>query len=219
MEILNKISKHKKTPLELLKQGLQNVNNKYLNNKCEVWDSMYDAHYEDKMNSNAQKDRYLEIINIIYNSGINKPEILDIGSGNGTLTKYLEEKQFKTYTGIDTSKEAVKIANNYFENYDNVCFLETDILTFSGYKFDFIIFNESLYYFKLSDIKRVLTKALALLKDEGFIIISMSVNLKSYMIRKILDKLIKPETDKIVLSRHSKNKWKIRVYKNLKSVE
>ncbi|HRE40782.1 MAG TPA: class I SAM-dependent methyltransferase [Ignavibacteria bacterium] len=213
MEIIDKILKQRKTPVEFLKQGIQNVYSKYLKNESSIWNNMYKENYEDKMNSEQQKDRYIEIGEIVNKSGIGKSDILDIGSGNGTLTNYIDTKKINTFTGIDISKEAVKIANKKYETNENINFIETDILTFSGYKFDIIIFNESLYYFRLKDIEEVIERALDMLKEDGIMIISMSVSIKSYLIRKKLDLIFTPESDKKIYSRFSGNNWRIRVYK------
>ncbi|HCA43633.1 MAG TPA: hypothetical protein DEP28_10330 [Bacteroidetes bacterium] len=91
MEIINKISGQKKSFSEIIKQGLQNIYNKYLNNKKEVWNDMYEMKYEDKMNSSEQSDRYIEIANVINSFEISNPDILDVGSGNGTLVGYIDK--------------------------------------------------------------------------------------------------------------------------------
>ncbi|GEM_PF-4552951 len=56
-----------------------------------------------------------------------------------------------------------------------------------------------------------------LLNEDGTVIISMSQSLKSYLIRRKLDKILNPESDKLIYSVNSGNKWRIRVYKNLRS--
>lgn len=217
MEIINKISGQKKSFSEIIKQGLQNIYNKYLNNKKEVWNDMYEMKYEDKMNSSEQSDRYIEIANVINRLEISNPDILDVGSGNGTLVGYIDKNNFNTFTGIDISKKAVEIGNEKYSDNPNINFLETGIFKFSGYKFDIIIFNESLYYFRINEIENVISKTMDLLNEDGTLIISMSQSLKSYLIRRKLDKILKPESDKLIYSVNSGNKWRIRVYKNLRS--
>lgn len=217
MEIINKISGKKKSLSEIIKQGLQNIYNKYLNNKEEVWNEMYEMKYEDKMNSAEQSDRYIEIANVINCLEIRNPDILDVGSGNGTLISYIDKNNFNSFTGIDISKKAVEIGNEKYSDNPKINFLETDIFKFSGYKFDIIIFNESLYYFRVNEIEEVINKTMDLLNEEGILIISMSQNLKSFLIRRKLDKILNPESDKLIYSLNSRNKWRIRVYKNLRS--
>lgn len=218
MEIINKISGRKKSLSEIIKQGLQNIYNKYLNSKKEVWDNMYEKKYEDKMNSTEQSDRYIEIANVINSLELRNPDILDVGSGNGTLAGYINNKNFNSFTGIDISKKAVEIGNEKYSDVPNINFIETGIFKFSGYKFDIIIFNESLYYFRINEIERVINKTKDLLNEYGVLIISMSQSLKSYLIRRKLDKILNPESDKLIYSVNSGNKWRIRVYKNLRSL-
>ena len=77
----------------------------------------------------------------------NKPSILDIGCGTGTLLKKIDINNISFYKGIDISSTAINQANK-LEN-PKVSFEKTDMMTFeTQLKFNIIIFCQSLYYLR-----------------------------------------------------------------------
>ncbi len=94
--------------------------------------------------SNFQKKRFTKIEKIIKN--IPHKTILEIGSAEGHLTKYLTNRS-DNVTCLEISKQAIKRAklraprakyiNSSFQNYN-----------FNSQKFDLIICSEVLYYLK-----------------------------------------------------------------------
>lgn len=101
-------------------------------------------------------------------------DILEFGSANGRLTKYLKEERNcqVTIVEIDTTSgnEAAKYAVNSFIGSE-----EGDILKYhwyqNSYKYDYIIFADVLEH--LSDPRTVLQRASFLLKDTGSILVSI----------------------------------------------
>jgi len=107
--------------------------------KPDEWDAQYKDGAWDYLKSKQQAPHYGVIAAyVIEGQGTS---VLDIGCGIGLLSTYLVEEE---YFGIDLSEVALQTAadNNMF-----AVFEQADADTFEPYgQYDFIIFNESLYY-------------------------------------------------------------------------
>jgi len=102
----------------------------------------------------------------------NKPSILDIGCGTGTLLKKIDINNISFYKGIDISSIAIKQAFK-LEN-TKVSFEKADMMTFqTQVKFNIIIFCESLYYLRDDNqIDIIIEKYDNFLANNGIVIIS-----------------------------------------------
>lgn len=99
--------------------------------------------------------RYTKIVEHINYCDINKPKILDLGCGFGSLCKYLKEDNFSSLLGVDLSDTAIIKAKK--KGYNNANFFVADIQKFeTNEKFDIIILNEVIYY--LDDYIETLSK-------------------------------------------------------------
>jgi len=94
--------------------------------------------------------------------------ILDVGCGNGTLSRLLAHDN-KMIMGIDTNKFSINVANQN-NKYNNVKFIEADFLkyNFKNEKYDVIIFVASIHHMNM---EKALIKAKKLLNTHGRIII------------------------------------------------
>lgn len=71
--------------------------------------------------------------------------ILDVGCGTGVLRSSFADTEVLSYTGLDASKEAVRVADE--RGYRASQFVVADFDEFQpGAEHDIVIFNESLYY-------------------------------------------------------------------------
>lgn len=112
----------------------------------------------------------------------NDGSILDVGCGVGILSDFLQDKDRNRYTGIDISSVAIKIAK---EKRKKMTFYNIKAEHFNKEKkilYDFIIFNESIYYMNHMAILRQYTEYLA---PNGTIILSIWFNEKIAFGKKI----------------------------------
>lgn len=93
---------------------------------------------------------------------------LDVGCGaGGRFVRKLQEKGFKI-TGLDISREMVKLAR---ENHPNEIFFVQDICTWeTEQKFDFIIAWDSIFHLPFSMQQPVVTKLCNILVKNGVLI-------------------------------------------------
>jgi len=93
---------------------------------------------------------------------------LDVGCGSGgRFVRILEEHEF-TVTGMDVSKEMVKIAH---KNHPQQHFLHQDICTWeTSERFDFIVAWDSIFHLPLAMQKPVISKLCSLLASGGVLI-------------------------------------------------
>ena len=90
----------------------------------------------------ATRKKRLEIL-IQYLDIKKKNSVLDFGCGTGFLYEHLKSLKFKgSYTGIDISPEAIKLANKLYDNNKNCNFILTNILKKKlKTKFDYVLIN------------------------------------------------------------------------------
>ena len=103
-----------------------------------------------------------------------KKNVLDIGSGVGTLDFYLA-LHGKTILGIETSHKAVKIANRSLKNFNlenKIKFIQEDFFKLNLNKtFDFVICSEVLEH--LQDDQAAIKKIYGLIKKNGLVMITV----------------------------------------------
>jgi SAM-dependent methyltransferase len=107
--------------------------------------------------------------------------ILDLGCGPGNTANELADSAYRTYLGLDISKEAlVKAAERSKANgraHKN-SFTTGDFLSFEpNQKFDVILFRESMYHIPLHKIKPVLKHYSQYLTEQGLFIVRMYLSM------------------------------------------
>tara|TARA_B110000027_G_C16096073_1_gene290861 strand:- start:59 stop:688 length:630 start_codon:yes stop_codon:yes gene_type:complete len=127
----------------------------------------------DWINNNTSHHEYLisSVKNLLHeiNLGNEKLELLDVGCGNGYLTKTICN-EFRKTLGIDLSKEGINQAEKYTN--ENLNFLNSDMenLISEGKKFDFISSFEVIEHQYLPDL--FLKNISKLLKTNGYFLVS-----------------------------------------------
>lgn len=108
--------------------------------------------------------------------------ILDLGCGEGPLHDAMDSRAYSRYVGVDISQTAIDRIR--FKQNENTSFIAQDIDAFtSEERFDFVIFNECLYY--LPDPIATMERYEALLKPDGLFIVSMYLHPRAVAWRKI----------------------------------
>lgn len=146
-----------------------------MDNIFDLWAEEYDKDVElTDENNKYPFAGYKEVINFIYNSIKNGSgyKILDIGFGTGKLTEKLYNDGYNI-TGIDFSKEMIKIANSKMPKarlieYDFSKDLPEEIL---NEKFDFIISTYAIHHLKDNEKVNFLEKLYNLLDTDGKILV------------------------------------------------
>jgi ubiquinone/menaquinone biosynthesis C-methylase UbiE len=94
-------------------------------------------------------------------------QLLEVGCGNGWLSRQLSIIPDSTVTGIDINTTELQQAITVFSEYSNLSFIAGDIRTglLPNHSFDCIIFAASIQYFE--SLEAILIPALQLLKPDG----------------------------------------------------
>ena len=117
--------------------------------------------------------------------------ILDAGCGEGLLAEKLKILPYKSYLGMDVSKEAIALATGRLGD-ERSRFTVADALAFdTDERFDVIVFNQSLYY--LSEPAALLVKYQKLLTPNGRIIVSMVDNARTRAVWRLIDPAMRIE--------------------------
>jgi 2-polyprenyl-3-methyl-5-hydroxy-6-metoxy-1,4-benzoquinol methylase len=103
--------------------------------------------------------------------------VLDVGCGRGELTHRLYEMGASAI-GVDYSAEAVAIANSTFKNHigETLRYLQKDILSFSGDKFDRILMADVVEHIEEKPLELLFEKSARLLNEDGYVIIHTAPN-------------------------------------------
>ncbi|MGF1740248.1 methyltransferase domain-containing protein [Vibrio profundum] len=106
-------------------------------------------------------------VKVIHSIDINNPEkILDIGSGDGTVTQYLNEHFQGHVSGIDISLPMLEFATDRWKENVDVSFQHGDAISFrSVTKFDLITSFNCLHW--VSPIEQALNNIHSLLSNNG----------------------------------------------------
>jgi SAM-dependent methyltransferase len=123
----------------------------------------------------------------------NEKEILDVGCGAGILASLLPNVAH--YVGIDISEAAIIRARSL--SIPAASFLVADAETFEpSRKFDMIVFNESLYYFK--NPIQLIYRLSSALKPAGVIVISMYHHANTINLWRSISKAF-PSVDEVIV--------------------
>lgn len=159
------------------------------------------------LDDDTNRPRYEAIVSLIPSSC----SVLDVGCGEGVLSDYLPHANRLKYTGIEPVEEAAIKGRRQ----RGVKIISATAEQFAGSdKYDFIVFNEMLYY--CSNPVKVLTKFSGMLAPGGRMIISIylrpeNIGLKHRFLHLLQPK--KPLSNKhclnIVLNAALAHEWKI----------
>lgn len=135
------------------------------------WNNQFKIGHWDFLWGNDEQVRYNHIRNLL-TAGYKcaAKSILDLGCGQGNLYKYLQDDKSINYLGVDISISAIDKAIELFREAQkfvcmDLCKYEPQI------HYDFIIFNESLYYLEMPIA--IIKRYKKFLTPKGRIIISM----------------------------------------------
>ncbi|WP_432411371.1 class I SAM-dependent methyltransferase [Rasiella sp. SM2506] len=136
------------------------------------WNKQYRSGRWQNLKSDLEASRYFKIKEDLLAFAPKKPNILDIGCGDGVLNERLGDFPFSYFLGVDFSSESIKQAQD--KNLPNSEFEHCDVLHFVPKRtFDAIIFNESFYYIPDTEKSRVLQHLLDNLSEDGVLIVSI----------------------------------------------
>ena len=140
---------------------------------------------------------FFDLLQLIH--PLNHPRIIDLGCGNGALTKIAHEKFHASYTlGIDSSKEMLTKAQ--FLQRTFLQFKEQDIQSFvSQEPFNLLISNAALQW--IPDHATLLTQLTGLLASEGQLAIQVPAN-QNYPTHVLAAELAAEEPFKHALKEH-----------------
>jgi SAM-dependent methyltransferase len=134
-----------------------------------VWEHQYLAGSWGFLHDLPELPRYSIVAGYVRYLG-NRGVVLDVGCGEGLLALRLKGGYYE-YVGVDLSSQAVERARRRLGASDTR-FLQMDAANGPPPgRFDIIVFNESLYFFR--DPLTVFNRYTAALAPDGFIIVSM----------------------------------------------
>jgi len=103
--------------------------------------------------------------------------ILDLGCGPGNTANELAENAYQSYVGVDISQAALDKATKRTKKNGREgknTFARSDFLGFMpSHKFDVILFRESMYHVPFGQVKLMLDRYSAYLKDDAVFIVRM----------------------------------------------
>lgn len=170
------------------------------------WDREYEAGKWSYLGTLAEFSRFAVMAGYVRSFNRNA-EILEVGCGTGVFFPYLRDVGFDRYRGIDLSEVAIETARRHAR--PNASFAAADGRSYSdGTYYDFIVFNEVLYYF--DDCIEVMEHYRRALKPDGRFIISMVVGPQSKLHWKRLERSYGIE-DSVRLVNHAGTTWDCKV--------
>jgi trans-aconitate 2-methyltransferase len=120
--------------------------------------------------------RHYIIINKLVDFGLKTDsKVLEIGCGNGAITKLIAKKVKKgKISSVDISSESIATARENLKNYSNVSFVISDVIDFNtSEKFDVIVVADMLEHIPMEHHDNLFKKLSAVLEKNGFIFINI----------------------------------------------
>jgi len=134
------------------------------------WETQYEGGGWDYLYEIGEIAHYMAIVGYSLYGG-KRPDVLDIGCGQGRLAELMDRSRFGRYLGVDLSANAIQQARQRAV-VDGVAFEVADSNVWEpSDRFDVVVFNESLYY--LEQPLEVLARSTRWLAGDGLVIISM----------------------------------------------
>ena len=157
-----------------------------------------------------------DVMEYIKSLGVNilRRKALDFGCGVGRLTQSLGN-YFDEVIGVDIAPYMIELANIYNQHTDKCKYylnLNNDLKVFSNNSFNFIYTTITLQHIEPQYSKNYIKEFLRVLAPHGLLIFQLPseliLNSYNYKLKKILKKLIKFITPKILLNVYLKRKAK-----------
>ncbi len=172
-----------------------------------AWDAEYSSEQWARLHSIDELSRYSLIVGYC---GFLRPggSTLEVGCGEGVLARRVRSAGISRYLGIDISAQAIGAAKA--AGLEGCEFEVADAETFApppGQRFDVLIFNESLYYFKQPDREAI--RYSECLTADGIVIVSLENVVRSHQIWSMLGHAFK--TLDSVRVAHGHLSWDVKV--------
>ena len=135
------------------------------------WNYQYEKGLWDGLKALDELGRFSVIIGYVKFLKPAQPEILEVGCGEGLLQQRLQTQNYGRFVGIDISDRAIENAHSMADEKCTYLVADMDKFKPEG-TFDFIIFNEAIYYSKhpLKTLQRLAT----FLKPDGLLLVTIN---------------------------------------------
>jgi len=132
------------------------------------WNSAYSSGEWDFLKSLDEISRYNVMAGYVPRL-VTNPSILDVGCGEGVFSEHCRSFPTSRYVGIDISDEVISRLTERSKG--NAQYLAVDAEEYQPEgRFNIIVFNESLYYFRRPT--ESFTRYSKLVEDEGYLLVS-----------------------------------------------
>lgn len=134
------------------------------------------AYYDNYQFRFKHNVRHYIVINKLVDAGLKKTDkVLEIGCGNGAVTKLIAEKVKKgSVTGLDISSVSITAANINLKHCSNANFIACNVSDFdSSEKFNVVVLSDVLEHIPIEYHDELFKKLKDLLSDDGFIFINI----------------------------------------------
>lgn len=135
----------------------------------ETWDREYANGAWAGLNSDGDAGRYAILLGHLVRRG--GSSVLDVGCGPGRLLDFLSRGPLTTYTGLDISEEAIRVARESAKAAEAHFAVSTAEAYSPDRKYDLIVFNEVVFY--LQEPPAVLLRYHDYVEDGGQLLVSM----------------------------------------------
>ncbi len=129
----------------------------------------------------SQQYRYKFCLQLLKRFSARYESVLDIGCSQGQFTVLLKDVASKI-TAIDISERAIQRAKKQYGEYENIKFEVggLPLLPYNNNSFNLITALEVLYYLEKEERKRALGEIKRVLKNDGFLLLSVKINKPPY---------------------------------------
>lgn len=192
--------------------GLNEFRALFVESSKVYWEETYASGRWNCLRSTDEMPRHYMIAGIVRDRFPMGADALDIGCGFGVLYPLLKP-QSSAYRGIDLAGSVIQECRKTFQD-DPRC--RFDACAYEDFqadrRYDVVILNEVIYYFRFNALEPAFRRALNLLKDEGsLLIVSLGNNPKAAWTRHRLSWLARPAASYRVAN-ESGGDWTINVY-------
>lgn len=135
------------------------------------WNYQYDKGLWNGLRALDELARFSVIVGYVKFLKPGQPEVLEIGCGEGLLQQRLQSPNYGRYIGVDISDSAIARAQADGDEKCTYLVADMDVYQPAG-AFDFIIFNESIYYSRHP--LRTMRRLAEYLKPEGLMLVTIN---------------------------------------------